>query len=35
MRDKILEPFIRFLKVMMCEEYKHLRILFFIFIIYK
>ena len=27
MRVKILEPFIRFLIVVVCEEYKHLRIL--------
>ena len=34
MRDKILEPFIRFLKVVVCEEYKHLRILKKIFLLF-
>ena len=33
MRVKILEPFIRFLTVVVYEEYKHLRIFFII--IYK
>ena len=31
MRGKILEPFIRFLKVMLYEEYKHLMIFLFIY----
>ena len=40
MKGKTIEPFIKFLKVKVCEDYKHLRFfsfifLFCIFIIYK